>query len=53
MDFLDDYPPQILYVSTISSNDNSFSKDVSKELYIWDNDLKQFTMSQKENLVDN
>lgn len=53
IDFLDDYPPQILYVSTISSNDNSFSKDISKELYIWDNDLKQFTMSQKENLADN
>ena len=51
MDFLDDYPPQILYISTISTNDSNCSKDISKELYTWDNDLRQFTMRQKESPI--
>lgn len=51
MDFLDDYPPQILYISSVSTNDNNYSKDISKELYTWDNDLRQFTMRQKESPI--
>ncbi|MFR9070708.1 MAG: hypothetical protein ACLVIU_10140, partial [Paraclostridium sp.] len=46
MDFLDDNPPKILYVSTVSSMDKALDKKILKELYIWDNNLNKFIISK-------
>ncbi|GAA0862430.1 hypothetical protein [Paraclostridium tenue] len=46
MDFLDDNPPKILYVYTISPLDKTSDKKVLKELYIWNNTLNKFTISE-------
>lgn len=46
MDFLDDNPPKILYVYNISPLDKTSDKKVLKELYIWNNTLNKFTISE-------
>lgn len=50
VDFLDDNPPKILYVATTSNQENQFNKEISKEIYTWDEDLNQFTMKENSNL---
>ncbi|AUN13289.1 hypothetical protein [Paraclostridium sordellii] len=51
MDFLDDIPPKILYVCTTSNSSSDLPKEVSKELYIWDDSLNQFIINKNNNLI--
>ncbi|WP_198160464.1 hypothetical protein, partial [Paraclostridium sordellii] len=51
MDFLDDIPPKILYVCTTSNSNSDLPKEVSKELYIWDDSLNQFIINKNNNLI--
>ncbi|EPZ55667.1 hypothetical protein H477_3026 [[Clostridium] sordellii ATCC 9714] len=51
MDFLDDIPPKILYVCTTSNYNSDLPKEVSKELYIWDDSLNQFIINKNNNLI--
>jgi hypothetical protein len=47
IDFLDDSPPKILYVSTVSGKGDNSDKEISKEIYTWDNNLYQFLINNK------
>lgn len=52
IDFLDDTPPKILYVATTSNAENQSNKEISKEVYIWDETLTQFILKENTNLSD-